>query len=192
MTQDIYRRTPAGQHPPNLSPEYKSTPLRAPSQPPVALPHSLSEITGPLLATERLDALESDLTKQRLGEPLGERIAETIAFFDRCFAIKPGEADFRTGIAYNMLVPPHVRQAIAGWTTDPGETVAKLRTVRVPVLISQGRRDTVVMPNAAETAAGLIKGARISWYDQCGHSPFSEDAPRFNRELAAFVREVNG
>ena len=40
------------------------------------LPQSLSEITGPLLAGERLDALENDLTRQRSGEPLGERIVE--------------------------------------------------------------------------------------------------------------------
>jgi pimeloyl-ACP methyl ester carboxylesterase len=32
----------------------------------------------------------------------------------------------------------------------------------------------------------------ISWYDQCGHSPFCEDGPRFNRELADFVREATG
>ena len=38
------------------------------------LPQTLSEITGPLLATERLDATENDLTRQRMGEPLGERI----------------------------------------------------------------------------------------------------------------------
>src|SRR5437899_11150762 len=74
MTQDIYRRPAAGQHPLNLSPEYKSTPGRSPRQPAVVLPQSLSEITGPLLATERLDALENDLTKQRSGEPLGERL----------------------------------------------------------------------------------------------------------------------
>jgi protocatechuate 3,4-dioxygenase beta subunit len=74
MPQEIYRRPPGGTHPPNLSPGYKSTPGRAPRQAPVALPHTLSEVTGPLLATERLDSLENDLTRQRLGEPLGERI----------------------------------------------------------------------------------------------------------------------
>ena len=74
MTQDLYRRPAAGQHPANLSPEYKSTPGRSPRQAPIVLPHSLSEITGPLLVTERLDAQENDLTKQRSGEPLGERI----------------------------------------------------------------------------------------------------------------------
>src|SRR5258708_25325657 len=74
MTQDTYRRPAAGQHPANLSPDYKSTPGRTPRQAPIALPQSLSEITGPLLTSERLDALENDLTKQRSSEPLGERI----------------------------------------------------------------------------------------------------------------------
>src|SRR5258708_2933640 len=74
MTQDTYRRTAAGQHPANLSPEYKSTTSRARREGRMVLPQSLSEITGPLLMSERLDALENDLTRQRSGEPLGERI----------------------------------------------------------------------------------------------------------------------
>jgi protocatechuate 3,4-dioxygenase beta subunit len=71
---EIYRRPAEGTHPANLSPDYKSTVLRSPRQKPVVLPHSLSETTGPLLAETRLDALESDLTRQRMAEPLGERI----------------------------------------------------------------------------------------------------------------------
>src|SRR5579862_2537578 len=74
MKEETYRRPGAGQHPPNLSPDYKSTTGRSPSKPAIVLPQTLSEITGPLLATERLDAAENDLTKQRIGEPLGERI----------------------------------------------------------------------------------------------------------------------
>jgi non-heme chloroperoxidase len=27
-------------------------------------------------------------------------------------------------------------------------------------------------------------------YEDCGHSPFQENAPRFNRELAAFAKEA--
>jgi non-heme chloroperoxidase len=30
--------------------------------------------------------------------------------------------------------------------------------------------------------------ARLSIYEGIGHAPFYEDAPRFNSELAAFVR----
>jgi protocatechuate 3,4-dioxygenase, beta subunit len=74
MTQDLYRRPDGGTHPPNLSPEYKSTGGRAPRKPAIVLPQTLSEITGPLLETEHVGGTENDLTKQRAGEPLGERI----------------------------------------------------------------------------------------------------------------------
>jgi non-heme chloroperoxidase len=38
--------------------------------------------------------------------------------------------------------------------------------------------------------AAAVKNARISWFDACGHSPFYEDAPRYNRELDQFVTET--
>ena len=40
----------------------------------------------------------------------------------------------------------------------------------------------------AEFTAASVKGAKLSLYDGVGHSPFWEDAPRFNRELAEFVQ----
>ena len=89
-----------------------------------------------------------------------------------------------------MLVTTPVRQAIGGWSTDPEETHAALKRVRVPVLVTHGRKDIVVLPSAAERTAAAIPGATLSWYDGCGHSPFQEDAPRFNRELAAFAKEA--
>src|SRR6266850_5153813 len=73
MKDEIYRR-PTGQHPPNRFDAYKSTPGRSPAKPAIALPQTLSEITGPLLQTEHLDTNENDLTRQRMAEPLGERI----------------------------------------------------------------------------------------------------------------------
>jgi non-heme chloroperoxidase len=36
----------------------------------------------------------------------------------------------------------------------------------------------------------MIPGAKLSVYQGIGHSPFFEDAPRFNAELAAFVRSA--
>ena len=124
------------------------------------------------------------------GQPLDEQIALAIRFVDSCFAIKPGEAEFRVALAYNMLVPAHVRQAIAGWSTDAAETVAALKRMRVPALVTHGRKDTVVLPRAAEMTVATVPGARASWFGSSGHSPFCEDTPRFNRELAGFVREA--
>ncbi|WP_395835844.1 alpha/beta fold hydrolase [Archangium violaceum] len=35
--------------------------------------------------------------------------------------------------------------------------------------------------------ASVVPGAPVSLYSNAGHSPFWEDARRFNRELAAFA-----
>ena len=66
-------------HPPYIYPAYKSTPLRGPTKPLVAIPASLSEITGPVYGHEALQPLDDDLTRNavRDGEPLGERIIVT-------------------------------------------------------------------------------------------------------------------
>jgi protocatechuate 3,4-dioxygenase beta subunit len=55
-------------------PEYKSTRLRVPKKPLIQLPHSLSEITGPLYGHNPIGETDNDLTRQCKGEPLGERI----------------------------------------------------------------------------------------------------------------------
>jgi protocatechuate 3,4-dioxygenase beta subunit len=70
----IYRRPPAGTHPPNDSPGYGSTALRHPQEPLVIIPHTLSEITGPAYPYGRVQPTDNDLTRQHAGEPLGERI----------------------------------------------------------------------------------------------------------------------
>ena len=67
-----YRRD--GTDPPYLYPDYKATRLRAPRRPLTILPHTLSEITGPVYGHERVGTLDHDLTRQHEGEPLGERI----------------------------------------------------------------------------------------------------------------------
>jgi len=69
-----YRRPEEGTNPPLLYPDYRSTVLRAPKEPLVWLPHTLTEVTGPLFGERRLGDLDHDLTRQHDGEPLGERI----------------------------------------------------------------------------------------------------------------------
>jgi protocatechuate 3,4-dioxygenase beta subunit len=69
-----YRRPYIGTQPNHLHPSYVSSIKRAPSKPLIYLPHTLSEITGPLFGKESVDVKASDLTKQHSGQPLGERI----------------------------------------------------------------------------------------------------------------------
>lgn len=70
----IFRRPPSGTNPPNDSPGYRSTALRHPKEPLIIIPHTLSELTGPVYPYRRIDTSDSDLTRQHEGEPLGERI----------------------------------------------------------------------------------------------------------------------
>ena len=69
-----YRREEPGAQPPALHPPYASTLKRAPLQATIRLPHSLSEITGPLWDSSHLRPGDDDLTRQHQGEALGERI----------------------------------------------------------------------------------------------------------------------
>lgn len=69
-----YRRHRPGTQPAYLHAPYKSSVKRAPGKPLVLLPHSLSEVTGPMFGHERVGPNDHDLTRQHEGEPLGERI----------------------------------------------------------------------------------------------------------------------
>jgi protocatechuate 3,4-dioxygenase beta subunit len=55
-------------------PDYRSTRLRAPKRPLVALPERFRELEGPVFGSDALDPLAADLTRHGGGEPLGERI----------------------------------------------------------------------------------------------------------------------
>jgi len=70
----ICLKPPAGTHPPNDSPGYRSTALRHPKEPLVIVPQTLTELTGPAYPYGRIGTSDSDLTRQHEGEPLGERI----------------------------------------------------------------------------------------------------------------------
>lgn len=69
-----YRRPQENTQPEYLYPPYTSTPKRAPTRPLVLLPHTLSEVTGPLFGHDTVGPTDHDLTRQHQGEPLGERI----------------------------------------------------------------------------------------------------------------------
>jgi pimeloyl-ACP methyl ester carboxylesterase len=118
-------------------------------------------------------------------EDLATNISATRAFVHGCFSKQPSADDFETMLAFNMMVPPKVRAALTGRPLDASEVMSKLK---IPVLVTHGREDRNAKIGAGEYTASVIPGAKLSIYDGVGHSPFYEDAPRFNAELAAFVR----
>lgn len=95
----------------------------------------------------------------------------------------PAEAR-RMVLAYSELVPARVRAGLGARVVDNDRVLERLE---VPVLVSHGLEDRVVRPDSSQHLAARVPGARLSLYPGTGHSPFWEDARRFNRELAAFA-----
>ena len=83
-----------------------------------------------------------------------------------------------------MVVPPEVRGALIAREIDGDDVLSALT---VPVLVTHGRADTIVLPSMAEHVLDVCDTARASWYDGVGHLPFIEDPTRFDRELAEFA-----
>lgn len=73
-TPSPYRKSYFDTQPDYLYPPYRSTAKRAPTQPLVQIPQTLSEITGPLFSAHDVKESDSDLTAQHAGEPQGERM----------------------------------------------------------------------------------------------------------------------
>jgi protocatechuate 3,4-dioxygenase, beta subunit len=85
-----YQREEAGAQPPALHAPYASTVKRAPQRQPVRIPHSLSEVTGPLWDRGMLRPSDDDLTRQHKAAPIGERIIVTGRVLDEDGRPVPG------------------------------------------------------------------------------------------------------
>ena len=118
-------------------------------------------------------------------EDLTTNIAATRTFLHGCFSKQPSPDDFEVMLAFNMMVLPKVRAGLGGRPLDASDMMSKLK---LPVLVTHGAEDRNSKVGAARYTASIIPGAKLSIYDGIGHAPFYEDAPRFNAELAAFVR----
>lgn len=118
------------------------------------------------------------------GDDRAADLDATRAFVRACFARPPAPEMLNRIVDYNMLVPAGVR---AAHLSRPPSDGAVLRTIDVPVLVTQGDQDLLVTKGLGELTAALVPGARLSMYEGVGHTPFAEDPARFNRELAEFA-----
>lgn len=106
-------------------------------------------------------------------------------FINRCFLVKMSRTDYERVLCFNMTARPDVRAAMV---TRDIEMDSVLRAYRGPLLVSHGRKDSMVLPASAELVRELCPQAQLSWYDDAAHGPFFEAPEKFNDELAAFVR----
>jgi pimeloyl-ACP methyl ester carboxylesterase len=96
----------------------------------------------------------------------------------------PTPEDFYLAMGYNSVVSPQVRLAMLGRTVNHDDV---LRQLTKPFLMTHGMDDKIVLPAMSNHNAELIPHAKASYYEGIGHSPFTEDAERFNAELLAFA-----
>ena len=109
--------------------------------------------------------------------------------FVRTFLVKPvPDDDLETAVCWNVVVPAQVRANLGARQIDDDDV---LRALRVPLLVTQGREDTVVLPAMAEHVLATCPTAEASWYEGVGHAPHLEEPERFNRELAELTRRVH-
>jgi non-heme chloroperoxidase len=106
----------------------------------------------------------------------------------KAFAAEPLAAeDVETLLGASMVVAPRIRANLAAREIDDDDI---LRALTVPLLVTQGRADTIALPAMAEHILATCPAAEASWYDGAAHVPHLEEPERFNRELAALTRRV--
>jgi non-heme chloroperoxidase len=104
------------------------------------------------------------------------------------FSVKPlPAADTETLLAASMTVPARVRGALAARERDCDDVLAALE---VPLLVTQGRADSIVLPAMAEHILAVCPTAEASWYENAAHVPHLEEPERFNHELARLARHA--
>jgi non-heme chloroperoxidase len=135
-------------------------------------------LIGPGFLDHFVDATADDLPTN---------IRSMRAFLRACMAKPLPADDFETALCWNMVVAPQIRASLAARQIDSDDV---LRTLTVPLLVTQGRADTVVLPAMAEHVLAICPAAEASWYEDAGHLPHLQEPERFNRELAALTRHV--
>jgi pimeloyl-ACP methyl ester carboxylesterase len=114
----------------------------------------------------------------------------TMRSFVRTCLVKPVSADdLETAVCWNVAVPAPIRAGLAAREIDCDDV---LRAVEVPLLVTHGRADSVVLPAMAEHVLATCPTAEASWYDGVGHAPHLEEPERFNHELAELTRRALG
>ena len=111
------------------------------------------------------------------------------SFVRACFVKPVSNDELETAVCWNVVVPASIRANLAAREIDCDDVV---RSLEVPLLVTQGRADSVVLPAMAEHVLATCPTSEASWFEGVGHVPHLEDAERFNRELAELTRCAAG
>jgi non-heme chloroperoxidase len=144
----------------------------------VLSPKAFGSLIGPGFLENAPDACRDDLPTN---------IVAMRRFLRACMARPVSQDDFEEMLAFNMIVKPQVRGALIQRELD---FASLLESITVPVLVTHGRSDSVVLPAMSDYILKHCKAAEVSWYEGVGHAPFLEEPLRFNDELKRFAVSV--
>ncbi|MPV54951.1 alpha/beta hydrolase [Burkholderia sp. HI2761] len=110
-------------------------------------------------------------------------------FVGLCFNRRPDAVTFERLLANAAMASWDMQKAIPTMSVF---AAAGLGNARVPLLFVYGGRDALVDTHATlARAAELNPRIASKVYAESGHAPFIEEAERFNRDLAEFVRSAS-
>jgi len=118
-------------------------------------------------------------------------ISGTKEFLRACFLHEPARDEIETMLVYNASVPLQIRRSFGRSASDTEALQGLMRSLAVPVLISHGLGDQVILPELSRWLKAMIPAAELSLYQESGHAPFFEESARFNRELEVFAARMN-
>ena len=118
-------------------------------------------------------------------DDLPTNIAAMRSFVRACVVKPVPDDDLETAMCWNVTVPPAIRANLAAREIDCDDVLGALE---MPLLVTHGRADTVVLPAMAEHVLNTCPTAEASWYEGTGHVPHLEEPERFNGELAELTR----
>ena len=88
--------------------------------------------------------------------------AATRRFLRACTSRPLSDDELAAALAWNMVVPPAVRGALLSRELDGSDALA---STSVPVLVTHGQGDVIVLPSMAEHTLTVCPAATASWYD---------------------------
>lgn len=121
-------------------------------------------------------------------DDLKTHLAAIRTFLALCFHTQPDASTFERLLSNASMASWTMTRATPSMTVSVAEGLPK---ARVPVLMLYGAKDELVQvqPSIAR-AKQLNAHIQTKLYENSGHAPFLEEAPRFNQDLAKFMEST--
>jgi len=133
----------------------------------------------------RMEAMRTANRNYPAEVPTGIRNADDFA---KLMSAEPLPEDIRRVMAAGpLMMPAYARRAMSVRAMENGDIIA---SIDLPTLFIVGAKDPIANPAIVRGVAEKIPGAKYLEYPGAGHSTFAEQPERFNKDLAAFAREV--